>query len=346
VRPARTPQAPRQPRVDPAGRPLEGRRRQGLQALGIVVVWIGLIVLVVRITGGGAAGAASPVPWLMGIGVLAWAAAEHVAGRRGLVWPGSALGIVGPLSFGLALSVITPEMRAAPPEQHMAVIAGTAAFGMFLFLFRFRLPGLVSPVVTFTIVALFLGIYGTDPAHLSQVEGFSPRGILAAMMSSPPVAALFAALSGAMVAGARWLDLKGDDFGPAAARPLHIAGMGVLALVIGRWLGLLPGPLDIGLLALGWAAVTVWALRINRIAVLYAAVYATAKPMMMALGAQFGFAFHRTDWQWLAPLILLGGMAIWPWLHEQSLRRGWTLGPGGRIPQPRNNWWWRFWPYA
>jgi hypothetical protein len=92
--------------------------------------------------------------------------------------------------------------------------------------------------------------------------------------------------------------------------------------------------------------VTVWALRINRIAVMYAAVYATAKPMMLALGAEFDFTFHRADWQWLAPLILFGGMAIWPWLHEQSLRRGWTLGPGGRIPQPRPNWWWRFWPYS
>jgi hypothetical protein len=45
-------------------------------------------------------------------------------------------------------------------------------------------------------------------------------------------------------------------------------------------------------------------------------------------------------------LILVGGIAIWPLLHEQSLRRNWTLGPGGRIPQPRDNWYWRYWPYA
>ncbi len=332
-------------RVDPAGRPLEGRRRQALQALGIVAGWIALVVAIMRATGGAAGGPAS-VPWLLATGVAAWAAAEHVAGRRGLVWPGSALGIVGPLSVGLALSIVSPEMRAAPPAFQMAVISGTAALGMCLFLFRFRLPGLVSPVVTFTIVALFLGLYGADPAHLREVEGFSPRGILAAMMSSPLAAASFLALSAAAVAGARWLDLNGDDFGLAAARPLHIAGMGVLALVVGRWLGMLPGPADAALLLAGWAAATVWALRINRIAVMYAALYASAKPLMLALGPLLGFAFARSDWGWLAPLILFGGMAIWPWMHERSLRRGWTLGPGGRIPQPRPNWWWRYWPYS
>jgi hypothetical protein len=109
---------------------------------------------------------------------------------------------------------------------------------------------------------------------------------------------------------------------------------------------MLPGPLAAVMLAVAWAVATIWALRINRIAVMYAAVYASAKPMMLALGALLGFSFVRSDWSWLAPLILFGGMAIWPWMHERSLRRGWTLGPGGRIPQPRPNWWWRYWPYA
>jgi hypothetical protein len=35
-----------------------------------------------------------------------------------------------------------------------------------------------------------------------------------------------------------------------------------------------------------------------------------------------------------------------PALHGRALRRGWILGPGGRIPQPRPDWWWRCWPYA
>ena len=220
-------------RVDPAGRPLEGRRRQGLQALGIVFGWIVLVGVISWATGGARGGGAS-VPWMLGLGALCWLAAEHVAGRRGLVWPGSALGIVGALSVGLAMSIATPDLRAGPVTARFAVISGASALMMTGYLFRFRLPGLVSPVVTFTIVALFLGIYGADPVRLKEVEGFSPRGILAAMMSSPPAAGSFAALSAASVAGARWLDLNGDDFGLAAARPLHIAGMGVLALVLGR----------------------------------------------------------------------------------------------------------------
>ena len=336
---------PRVARVDPAGRPLEGRRKQGFQAIGIVLGWIVLLIAVLWVSGG-AKQSAAPVPWMLGMGVLAWALAEFVAGRRGLVWPGSALAIVGSLSMGLGVSIITPELRLGPPEMRMAVISGTAALCMFGFLFRFRLPGLVSPVVTFTIVALFLGLYGADPARLAEVEGFSPRGILAAMMRSPVAVFCFTALSVSAVFAARWLDLKGDDFGLATARPLHLVGAGVLALIVGRWLSMLPSPLDWTTLIAAWACVAVWALRINRIGVMFAAILAMAKPTVVALGVTFGFTFVRADWAWDCPLILIGGIAIWPWLHEQSLRRNWTLGPGGRIPTPRNNWYWRYWPYS
>lgn len=334
-------------RVDPAGRPLEGRRRQGLQALGIVLGWLVVLSLVIWATrGDGPARTAAPVPWLLGLGVLAWVAAEHVAGRRGLVWPGSALAIVGPLSVGMGLSLITPELRAAPVELRMAVISGTSALMMALFLFRFRLPGLVSPVVTFSIVALFLGIFGADPVRLAEVEGFSPRGILAAMLEAPLVVAGVLALAGGAVFLARWLDLNGDDFGLAAARPLHVIGAGIFALILGRWLALAPAPLDLAVLALAWAAAALWALRINRISVMLAAQLAMAKPTAVAVFALLGHAFSRADWAWLIPLIVAGGIALWPWLHERALRRGWILGPGGRIPQPRPNWWWRYWPYA
>jgi hypothetical protein len=283
---------------------------------------------------------------MLAIGVLAWALAEPVAGRRGLVWPGSALAIVGSLSVGLGVSIITPELRLGPPETRFAILTGTAAACMVGFLFRFRLPGLVSPVVTFSILSSFLALYGTDPARLAEVEGFSPRGILAAMMRSPVAVAGFTALSAGAVFAARWLDLKGDDFGLAAARPLHLVGAGVLALIIGRGLAMLPGPIDWVLLLAAWAGVTLWALRINRIGVMFTAILAMAKPTAVALGVTFGFTFQRADWSWYLPLILVGGIAIWPLLHEQSLRRNWTLGPGGRIPQPRDNWYWRYWPYA
>ncbi len=228
---------------------------------------------------------------MLGLGALCWLAAEEVAGKRGLVWPGSALGIVGALSVGLAMAVSTPDLRAGPVTVRFAVISGISALMMTGYLFRFRLPGLVSPVVTFTIVALFLGIYGADPVRLREVEGFSPRGILAAMLSNPWAVAVFTALSASAVAYARRLDLKGDDFGLAAARPLHIAGWGVLGLILGRWLGLLPGPADLAALILLWCVATIWALRVNRIAVMFAVVFASAKPMMVALEPVFGFTF-------------------------------------------------------
>ncbi len=336
----------RQARIDPAGRPLEGKRRQAVQALGIVAGWIVLIALVFWMTREGDQRTAAPAPWLMATGVLAWVAAEHVAGRRGLVWPGSALAIVGPLSLGMGLSLMLPELRTAPAPLRLAVIAGTAAAVMALYLFRFRLPGLVSPIVTFTMVALFLGIYGADPARMAAVEGLSPRGLLAAMLETPLVSAAVGALSAGAVVAARWLDLNGDDFGLAAARPLHLIGAGVLALIVGRWLELAPVPLDLALLLAGWAVAAIWALRLNRIGVMVTAQLAMAKPTLIALGALVGFGFGPADWAWALPLILVGGIAAWPWLHERALRRGWILGPGGRIPRPRPNWWWRYWPYA
>jgi hypothetical protein len=341
----RAARAPRAARVDPAGRPLEGRRRQGFQAVGIVVGWIFLVSMILWATGGTRQSAA-PVPWMLAMGVTAWALAELVAGRRGLVWPGSALAIFGSLSMGLGFSIITPELRLGEPEIRLAIIAGVAAVCMFGCLLRYRLPGLVSPVVTFSIIALFLGLYGVDPARMAEVEGFSPRGILAAMLGSPVAVACFTAFSAAAVFAARWLDLKGDDFGLAAARPLHLVGAGVLALIVGRWLSLLPAPLDWIALLAAWAGVTVWALRINRIGVMFTAILAMARPTAIALGGSFGFTFQRSDWGWYLPLILVTVIAVWPWLHEQSLRRNWTLGPGGRIPTPRNNWYWRYWPYS
>jgi hypothetical protein len=340
------PAGARPARVDPAGRPLHNRRRQGLQAIGIVAAWIGLMVLLFWASGSGPGKTQVVIPWLLATGLVSWLLAEKVVGKHGLVWPGSALGVVGPLSVGLAMSVLTPDMRAAPPEEQIAVLSGTSAFLMALFVWRFRLPGLISPVVTFTIVALFLGIYGVDPERLREVEGFSPRGILAAMMQSTAWVLAFGSVSGAAVVLARWLDLNGDDFGLAAARPLHVIGAGVFALVLGRWLGLLPFPLDVVALALAWGAGILWALRINRIAVMFATQLAMTRPMVLSVATPLGFSLDRRDWGSFITVMMAAGMAYWPLLHEQSLRRGWTLGPGRRIPQPRNNWWWRYWPYA
>ncbi len=303
------------------------------------------MLVIFRATGGHARDGAA-VPWLIAVGFVSWILAEHIAGRRGLVWPGSALGTVGALSAGLGMNVFTPDIRAAPPEEQLAVLAGTPALLMSLFRFRFRLPGLVSPVVTFTIVALFPGLYGTGPERLREVEGFSPRGILAAMMRSPAWVAGFGIISAAAVIAARRLDLKGDDFGLASARPLHLIGAGVLALVIGRGLALLPQPVDLLLLAIEWVVITIWALRINRIGVMFTARLTMTRPIVIAIIGPMGLSLDRTDWLWTLPGIIAFGLAAWPWMHEQSLRRGWTLGPGRRIPQPHDNWDWRYWPYS
>ncbi len=165
-------------------------------------------------------------------------------------------------------------------------------------------------------------------------------------MRSPVWVGGFGVLSATAVVLARRLDLKGDDFGLASARPLHLIGAGVLALVVGRGLALLPQPLDLICLAAEAVAVALWALRINRIGVMFTAHLAMTRPMVLAVTGPLGLTLERSDWVWILIAIIAAGMAAWPMLHEQSLRHNWTLGPGGRIPQPRPNWWWRYWPYA
>lgn len=317
-----------------------------MQALGIVFAWLVLMVLIFWLAGDGPGKTHTVIPWLFGVGAVSWVLAENIAGKHGLIWPGSALGVVGPMSVGLAVSVLTPEMRASPPAQQIAVLSGTSAALMTLFIWRFRLPGLISPVVTFTVVALFLGLYGIDGEKLRQVEGFSPRGILAAMMNSAPIVAVFGSLSAGAVVLARWNDYNGDDFGLACSRPLHVIGGGIFALILGRWMGMLPWPLSLAVLSASWVAAIIWALRINRIAVMFAMHLALVRPLGLAIMYPFGWSLAREEWAWTVTALIFAEMFAWLWWHEWSLRRGWTLGPGRRIPQPRDNWWWRYWPYS
>lgn len=278
--------------------------------------------------------------------LISWAIAEVAGTRRGLVWPTSALAVTGSLSLGFAVSMAIPETRSAPPATAIAIISGTAALSMTAHFIRFRLPGLVSPIMTFSIVALFLLLYGVDQTSLSRVEGFSPRGILAALMGSPGWMAFFGALGAAGIVGARWLDLNAKVLGVASARPLHIVGAGVLALVVGRLFAPFPYPVD--LVALTFVALVgfAWSLRINRVAVLVAIHFAIAKPLMLAAVTPLGMTMSLTQWSAILCAVLVADLVLWPFLHHISLRRGWTLGPGGRIPQPRKGWLWRYWPYA
>jgi len=333
--------------IDPSGRPLKRAGFEAAYALGLVIGWVILMGALFALIGQNQAAAG---PWpsaaFCAVGVLAWALAEIVAGRQHLVWPGSALGIVGPLSVGFAVALSTPELREGPHLTRIAVVATVAGIGMIPFLFRFRLPGLVSPIITFSLVGLFLGLYGADMERLKEVEGFSPRGLVAALMTEP----LFGALFGVMALGATWmarkLDLSGDNFGLAAARPLHLVGGGVVALVLGRILAELPHPADLIALSLAWIGAMVWTMRVNRVAVMFAAHFAMAKPMIYAATEPFGITLSLREWSLVLTYILLFDMLIWPFLHLLSARIGFTLGPGGRAPPDRSGAMWRYWPYA
>lgn len=326
-------------RVDAAGRPLEGRARQAALAVAIILGWLGTISALFPLTEGTGASRAVSLAFLA---ALTWLATEYAGTRRGLVWPASALAIAGALSLGFAAEAALPGPRA--PADAIALIAGTAAAGMAAFLFRFRLPGLVSPVITFCIVALFLTVMGTD--RLGRVEGLSARGILAALIDRPQVAAV-AGLAGLAAIGlARRLDFGTDDFGLASARPLHVVGAGVAALVAGREVALLPAPLDLAVLLAIWAVAFAWGLRINRVAVLVAIHLGIGKPLVMSLAAPMGLHLGPRAWTALFVATLFADLALWLPLHQMSLARGWTLGPGGRAPRPRAGWMWRYWPYA
>ncbi len=340
----------RAPMIDPSGRPLERVGFEAVVALGIVFGWAVVLLAIIQSMG---ANRAESGPYasimLTAIGFICWWAAGMIAERRLLVWPCSALGLVGPLSLGFAATFATPELRVAPHTTGVAIISGVSAIGMVPFLFRYRLPGLVSPVVTFSLVALFLSLYGADMGRIRQMEGFSPRGIVASLLDEPGFAVVFAVLGAAAAVLARRLDLKGDNFGLAAARPLHLIGNGVVALLIGRALGLLPPGLAIAGLAVAFVISWLWALRLNRIAVLFAMQFAMAKPLIVAIAEIRGVTLDIDTWTEVLVGMFIIQMITWPALHRLSRELDWTLGPGGRIPpaeRPGMAIFWRYWPYA
>ncbi|MEM0921683.1 MAG: hypothetical protein AAGF44_02710 [Pseudomonadota bacterium] len=336
--------------IDPSGRPLKRTGFEAVFAIALLAAWAFLMGGVFNLMGRGeemAAAIAWPSFSLVGLACLSWWYAEIVVGRWGLIWPGSALGLIGPLSLGYAVALSTPELRMGPFMPRLALISLVAGVMMIPFLFRFRLPGLVSPIMTFTLVGVFLNLYGADMDRLSQVEGFSPRGIVAALMTDPRAILLFGCLAVGAVVMARRLDLAGENFRLAAARPLHLIGGGVLALVAGRLIAMLPHPLDLALFATAWMVSWAWVLRINRVAVLFAMHFALVKPIVFALMDVFGFNLSIADWSLLLVVILIVDMALWPRAHRLSRRLDWTLGPGGlKPPLERPGFLWRYWPYA
>ena len=336
------------PRINPSGRPLERPGFEAALSLAIMAGWFAAMIGIIvgaRLLGAG--DSLVPSLCMAGLAVLCWLGAERVAGgARHLVWPASAFGIAGPMSAGYALALALPELRHGPFQTQVAVISLVCSLGMIPFLFRFRLPGLVSPIITFALVGLFLGLYGTDMERLRAVEGFSARGILAALITSPWVSALAAGLAAGALVLARRLDLGSDNFGLAAARPLHLVGAGVLALVAGRAAGPLPGPWDGAALGALWLLAIAWTLRVNRLAVMFAAHLALMKPVAMALWSGGAAAFDLERWTVIIAAVIWFDLLTWPFLHLLSQRLGWTLGPGGRVPPAHPGALWRYWPYA
>jgi len=334
--------------IHPSGRPVKGVGTEAAFSFAMVLIWVVLMAAVFALMAGNPAGAGLwPTFTLVGFFCLCWAFAEVVVGRWRLIWPGSALGLLGPLSLGFAVALSTPELRAAQPLHHIALVSIVAGVGMIPFLFRFKLPGLVSPIITFSLVGLFLELYGADMNRLKQMEGFSPRGIIAALLNEPIFMALFGVLSAAAAVYARRLDMKGGNFGLAAARPLHLIGGGVAVLIAGRVLGWLPNPLNIGTLSLLWIAAHLWGLRVNRVGVQIAMHFAMVKPLVHAIIDPMGLTMTIQDWSWLLTGLLIFDLALWPIGHKWSRSLNWTLGPGGkRPPLDRPGWKWRYWPYA
>jgi len=334
--------------IHPSGRPVDRVGFEALFSLGLVLAWIVVMSAVFAIMGRDVVNAGLwPTFALIGVFFLCWAFAEVVVGRWRLIWPGSALGILGPLSLGFAVALSTPELRSGPFFERLSLVATVAGIGMIPFLFRFKLPGLVSPIITFSLVGLFLELYGADVKRIKEMEGFSPRGIIAALMAEPLFMAVFAVLAATAAVYARRLDMKGGNFGLAAARPLHLIGGGVVVLIAGRLLSWLPNPADILTLSLLWIATHLWGLRVNRVGVQIAMHFAMIKPLAHSIIDPMGLTMTIQDWSWLLTGILFLDLALWPMGHKWSRTLDWTLGPGGkRPPLDRPGWKWRYWPYA
>ncbi|MEM7177466.1 MAG: hypothetical protein AAGD47_06495 [Pseudomonadota bacterium] len=325
---------------DPAlVRPMHSWWKQAGLTLGFMVFWLTAINLIFVTFGDSRNPSAAAVPPLVGLSIMAWPCAKIMVEKYDFLWPATMLGLLGPICFGFAVAFSTPELRALPPDRSIAVVAGVAAIGMLAYLFRFTLAGLVSPVTTFAIVSVFLSIRGLSPDAFYQVEGLSPRGLLAALIDSPWAAAGAGGMALFAIVLARWLERNANAFGVESARPLHLIGGGVLALVAGRFAHTLPEPFDmLGLIGL-FALAIVWALRIERIAVMMTCHIALVPPILLAI-------FHARPPPEqviaLAAVIVGLGLVIWGRYRKISVKVGWTRQPR----HIRRNWPERvIWPY-
>lgn len=320
-------------------RPLHSWWRQAGLTLFVMVLWLAALKMVFNLFGDTRNPSADAVVPLVGLAIMTWPCAKFLMERYDYMWPTTMLGLLGPICFGFAVAFSTPELRALPPDRAMAVVAGVASIGMLAFLFRFTLAGLVSPVTTFAIVSVFLNIRGMSREALQSVEGFSPRGLLAGLIDHPLAAAGAGAVALCAVVIARWLEHHGNAFGVESARPLHLIGGGIVTLVAGRFAVMLPEPWAILMIAALFVISIVWALRVERIAVMLTCHVALVAPTLVILHdgrpAPDSIAC-------LAAVMVGVGLVIWGRGRRHSVALGWTHQPR----HIRRNWPDRvIWPY-
>ncbi|MEO1318523.1 MAG: hypothetical protein AAFW01_18365, partial [Pseudomonadota bacterium] len=132
--------------ADPVGEPQRNKKLEVFWVNVIFFGWIGYAAMTFAIAGIDVGRTTTPIPFMIAAGIVTWIMAEWLVRRRGMIWPGSMLGLLGPASFALALSLSTPTLRGLPGLEFITVIYSATTIGMMIYAYRFRLAGLISPI--------------------------------------------------------------------------------------------------------------------------------------------------------------------------------------------------------
>ncbi|MEL6576636.1 MAG: hypothetical protein AAFQ81_12175 [Pseudomonadota bacterium] len=314
--------------ADPVREPERNKKIEVFWVNIIFFGWIGYAAMTFAIAGIDVGRTTTPIPFMVAAGVVTWVMAEWLVRRRGMIWPGSMLGLLGPASFALAISLSTPTLRGLPGLEYITVIYSATTIGMMIYAYRFRLAGLISPIVTFSVISLFLFFKGSKAENWGQIEGFSPRGFLAAFIDQPWSMAFFGTLALLGMIKARWLDLYGDWFGLQAARPLHVISTAIVALIVGRLAEMLPNGIDIAVLLFLFVAGFLYAMRIDRLPVLVAIWLAMARPLVVNVVYQAGYVMTVFELAWGITAVVSFGLVLWGYTRQRYfVPCGWTMQP-------------------
>ncbi|MEM6973902.1 MAG: hypothetical protein AAF577_13965 [Pseudomonadota bacterium] len=309
----------------------EPKRNKKLEVGWVNIIffgWIGYTALTFLITGWGVGRTPAPIPYMVAIGIVTWFLAEWLVRRRGMVWPGSMLGLLGPVSFAIAISLSTEAFRQLPGLKYICLIYSATTLGMMVYAYRFRLAGLISPIVTFSVISLFLFFKGHNPANWAQIEGFSPRGFLAAFIDNPLNIAFFGGLAALGMIKARQLDLFGDWFSAQAARPLHVICSAIVALIVGRWAEALPPVFDLVSLLILFFVGLLWAMRIDRVPVLVAIWLAMARPLVVVTAEILGISLSIWELGYAITAVTSFSLVLWGLTRQPVfVTCGWTMQP-------------------